>query len=87
MDLDIPRGGGGRETLRLGVGRDHGQSLQPYISRNGHTLHVPSDWMGYDQRPRGRFFGVLDILYPMFIYGRTIRSPFVSVMGEGTSVV
>jgi len=51
----------GEATLRVGIGREHGKSLQPTITLNGTTLSVPSDWKGYNQSTRNDFFGVLEI--------------------------
>ncbi len=46
---------------RLGIGRDHGKSLQPVVTIGGQTLKVPPKYKGPDQKDRGRFFGVLEI--------------------------
>lgn len=54
----------GEAILRLGLGRDHGDSLQPTILFNGTEISVPRDYRGYNQRPRPRFFGVLEIPIP-----------------------
>lgn len=51
----------GEATLRLGLGRDHGQSLQPILKINNQVVEVPDDWRGYDQNTRDRFFGVIEI--------------------------
>lgn len=58
----------GSATLRLGVGRDHGKSLQPQVTVNGQSVTVPTDYRGYDQYHNGKgrenFFGVLEIPVP-----------------------
>ncbi len=54
----------GEATLRLGLGRDHGRSLQPTVLFNGDTLDIPRDIRGYDQHTRARFFGILEIPVP-----------------------
>lgn len=54
----------GEAILRLGLGRNHEQSLQPTILFNGTEIIVPVDYRGYNQLPRPRFFGVLEIPVP-----------------------
>lgn len=49
-------------TLRLGIARDHGQSLTPEIKINGKRIPYDGDVIrGGDQKVRKRFFGVLEI--------------------------
>ncbi len=54
----------GFATLRLGLARDHGKSLQPNVVINGHKLDVSADVRGYDQSTRKTFFGVIEIPVP-----------------------
>ncbi|MBD0401525.1 hypothetical protein [Flammeovirga sp. EKP202] len=55
----------GSAVLRLGVGRDHGKSLQPVVTVNGQKVTLPEDVIrGYDQHNRGKFFGLLEIPVP-----------------------
>jgi hypothetical protein len=58
----------GEVMLRLGIGRDHGKSLQPSVKLNGVSLTVPQDYRGYDQYNQGKgrenFFGVIEIPVP-----------------------
>jgi agarase len=54
----------GEALLRLGIGRDRPQSRRPALSVNGISVSVPSDYRGYDQNNRDRFFGVLEIPVP-----------------------
>ena len=54
----------GEAVLRLGIGRDHGSSLKPTVTVNATEVSVPSDWKGYDQGTRERFFGVIEIPVP-----------------------
>lgn len=58
----------GEATLRLGIGRDHGKSLQPKVTINGTEVTVPQDYRGYDQYHQGKgrenFFGVIEIPVP-----------------------
>ncbi|MCX2794829.1 agarase [Microbulbifer thermotolerans] len=55
----------GEAILRLGIGRDHGKSLTPSVTINGHKVSVPEDYQGYDQyydgKGRDQFFGVIEI--------------------------
>ncbi|NMH86000.1 T9SS type A sorting domain-containing protein [Flavivirga algicola] len=51
----------GEAVLRIGVGREHGKSLHPTVKINNQDITVPTDWRGYDQAQRERFFGVLEI--------------------------
>ncbi|QEY12856.1 agarase [Cellvibrio sp. KY-YJ-3] len=61
----------GEATLRLGIGRDHGKSLQPKVTINGTEVTVPKDYRGYDQYHQGKgrenFFGVIEIPVPYSI--------------------
>ncbi|MGA9638956.1 T9SS type A sorting domain-containing protein [Flavobacterium sp.] len=54
----------GDAVLRIGLGRDHGQSLSPVIKVNNTMVAVPLNFRGYDQAQRARFFGVLEIPVP-----------------------
>ncbi|MDV7185865.1 T9SS type A sorting domain-containing protein [Lutibacter sp. TH_r2] len=54
----------GEAILRLGVGRDHGKSLNPTIKINNTEIEVPTNWRGNDQHGRDEFFGVLEIEFP-----------------------
>ncbi|VGO23494.1 hypothetical protein [Pontiella sulfatireligans] len=54
----------GEAVLRLGLGRNHGDSLQPTLLVNGTAVPVPTDWRGYDQSTRNSFYGVLEIPVP-----------------------
>ncbi|WP_157208965.1 T9SS type A sorting domain-containing protein [Mariniflexile maritimum] len=55
----------GEAVLRLGVGRPHGLSVFPSsIKVNNTSISIPTDWRGYDQAQRERFFGVLEIPVP-----------------------
>ena len=65
---DVNKGAQGEAILRLGIGRDHGQSLQPSVMINGNAVSVPADFRGYDQnlggQARANFFGVIEIPVP-----------------------
>ncbi|WP_163399649.1 T9SS type A sorting domain-containing protein [Flavobacterium fluviatile] len=54
----------GDAVLRIGLGRDHGQSLSPIVKVNNTIIPVPTNFRGYDQAERDRFFGVLEIPVP-----------------------
>ena len=55
----------GEAILRLGVGRPHDKSVMPSaIKVNNTTIDIPSNWRGYNQAQRERFFGVLEIPIP-----------------------
>ncbi|MDO6424594.1 cellulase family glycosylhydrolase [Saccharophagus degradans] len=65
---NVTLGDQGEAILRLGIGRDHGLSLQPSVSVNGVNVEVPSDYRGYDQFHNGtgrpNFYGVIEIPVP-----------------------
>ncbi len=54
----------GEALLRVGLGRDHGQTLQPQIRFNDSMLVVPDDFRGDAQSSRNRFFGVIEVPVP-----------------------
>ena len=64
----VNKGSAGEATLRLGIGREHGKSLQPIVKINGNEIAVPVDFRGYDQNlagnGRANFFGILEIPVP-----------------------
>ena len=68
---NIVTGANGEAILRLGIGRDHGKSLQPTVKINGINLVVPTDFRGYDQikgkqfTGRDNYFGVIEIPVPL----------------------
>ncbi|WP_111708305.1 beta-agarase [Lutibacter citreus] len=51
----------GRASIKMGIGRKHDLSKKPKIRVNNKEVEVPSNWAGYDQKPRDAFFGVIDI--------------------------
>ncbi|MFS1423083.1 agarase [Shewanella sp. 10N.286.48.B5] len=55
----------GEATLRIGLGREHGKSLQPTVSVNGNPVVINTDYRGYDQYANGdgrlQFFGLIEI--------------------------
>ncbi len=64
-------GSHGEAILRLGLGRDHGKSLQPELYVNGQHIPVPEDYRGYDQYHNGagrpNFFGVIEVPVPLSV--------------------
>lgn len=54
----------GEAMLRVGVGRNHGASLKPFITVNGTTIQIPRNYRGDVQTDRATFFGVLEIPVP-----------------------
>ncbi|WP_221409021.1 hypothetical protein [Reichenbachiella versicolor] len=65
---DLKKAKYGELVLRLGIGREHpseGESfVYPEVTFNGTMIDIPTDWRGYDQSARKRFFGVLEIPVP-----------------------
>jgi len=55
----------GEAVLRLGMGRPHGRDLQPTVKVNGLEILVPSNYAGYDQTPKGSWFGVIEVPVPL----------------------
>lgn len=78
----------GEAILRLGLGRDHGQSLQPTLVINGARVEVPDDWRGFDQKTRDRFFGVIEVPVPHSILKaqNTVELTFPDTGGHLTSL-
>ncbi len=57
--------GVGFAKLSMSIGRGHNLSKTPLILVNGEMVKVPSNWKGYDQANRKKFFGAIDIPIPM----------------------
>jgi agarase len=62
----VTKGNGGEAILRLGLGRDHGLTLQPTVKINGYIIEVPIDHKGYDQLNKDSWFGVIEIPVPYY---------------------
>ena len=60
----IQKNATGEAVLRIGLGRDQGQSLKPIVKINNTLLTVPDNYRGYNQAQRERFFGVIEIPVP-----------------------
>ena len=54
----------GFATLKIGVGRDHGKSLQPIVKVNNNSIIVPTDLRGDAQSNKASFFGMIEINIP-----------------------
>ena len=61
-DVDL---GVGFAKLSMSVGREHDLSKAPEVLVNGEKVEVPSNWKGYDQANRKKFFGAIEIPIPM----------------------
>ncbi|MEM6963571.1 MAG: T9SS type A sorting domain-containing protein [Bacteroidota bacterium] len=81
-------GNQGEAVLRLGLGRDHGRSLHPTIQFNGTTIEVPTDWRGYNQLNRDRFFGMIEIpiSYDLLQANNTVSITFGDSGGHVSSL-
>ncbi|WP_299664996.1 beta-agarase [uncultured Polaribacter sp.] len=58
---DVDENTEGRAFIRMGLSRKHHLSKEPEVTVNGNPVEVPSNWAGYDQKPRDQFFGVIYI--------------------------
>ncbi|WP_152285423.1 T9SS type A sorting domain-containing protein [Flavicella marina] len=78
----------GEAVLRVGVGRDHGQNLHPTIFVNNTEIEVPTDYRGYNQADKARFFGVLEIPVPYALLeeNNTVQISFPDTGGHVSSV-
>lgn len=75
-------------VLRIGIGRDHGKSLQPEIKINNKLISTPTNYRGYDQAQRTRFFGVLEIPVSLndLQQNNTVSIKFIDNSGHVSSV-
>ncbi|MBK1880030.1 Ig-like domain-containing protein [Pelagicoccus mobilis] len=62
----VESGDYGYGVIRIGVGRDHGKSLNPLVRLNGVDVRVPEDFSGDDQATRNNFFGMLEVEVPNY---------------------
>ncbi|WP_139263293.1 hypothetical protein [Flammeovirga pacifica] len=80
----VTAGTKGNVTLRLGIGRDKGKSLQPIVLLNGQQVKLPNDSVrGYDQHNRKKFFGVLEIPVPHSLIKNGKNEVSVTFQDEG----
>lgn len=61
---NVTLGAQGEAVLRIGVGRDLDESLNPTVMVNGKQLLEPVEYRGDNQEERPRFFGVLEVDVP-----------------------
>ncbi|WP_245573477.1 agarase [Marinimicrobium agarilyticum] len=89
---DINTSAEGFAILRVGLGREHGLSLQPEITVNGEPVTVPTDWRGGDQyldgKGRESFFGVIEVPLPVELIdvNNTVRIKFPDSGGYVSSL-
>lgn len=80
---ELSKGKHGELVLRLGIGREHPKAgtsfTYPEITFNGTKIEVPTDWRGYDQLTRKRFFGVLEIPIPYNLINNKKENNVVTV--------
>ncbi|MEM6643696.1 MAG: T9SS type A sorting domain-containing protein [Bacteroidota bacterium] len=78
----------GEAILRVGLGRDHDNSLSPLLTVNGTRVDFPTDWRGFDQKTRDRFFGVIEVQVPYELLEATnqIRLTFPDDSGHISSM-
>ncbi|MCL7762588.1 beta-agarase [Polaribacter sp. Z014] len=80
----------GRAALHMGIARDHILSKQPKVLINGKIVEVPTNWAGYDQKPRKQFFGVIAIPVDIKILkegANDVEITFPDVGGRVSSVL
>lgn len=70
---NVVRGKFGYAVVRIGLGRDHGKSLNPLVRFNGIDIRVPEDFSGDDQSTRANFFGMLEVEVPSYMIEETNR--------------
>ncbi|WP_370977827.1 Ig-like domain-containing protein [Agaribacterium sp. ZY112] len=78
----------GEAVIRIGLGRDHGASLQPVVTVNGQEVDVPTQFAGDDQAKRDRFFGLIEVPVAMSALkaSNTITVTFPDAGGHISSV-
>ncbi len=64
FDLNIDKGKIGEATLKIGIARPTGLSIDPILKVGDKVYPFPADWKGYDQKNRAKegFFGVVDVV-------------------------
>ncbi|MGC6506225.1 MAG: beta-agarase [Coraliomargaritaceae bacterium] len=63
--------GKGNATLRISAGRENTRQVLPSsVTFNGHSLTIPTDWAGDEQKGRTMFFGAIEVPVPMSIVKR-----------------
>ena len=85
-DVDL---GVGFAKLSMSVGREHDLSKAPEVLVNGEKVEVPSNWKGYDQANRKKFFGAIEIPIPMNFISKnnTVKIFFPDTGGHLSSLI
>ena len=85
-DVDL---GVGFAKLSMSVGREHDLSKAPEVLVNGEKVEVPSNWKGYDQANRKKFFGAIEIPIPMdfIMKNSTVKIYFPDTGGHLSSLI
>ena len=73
----------------MSIGREHDLSKTPEVLVNGEKVEVPSNWKGYDQANRKKFFGAIEIPIPMnfIMKNNTIKISFPDAGGHLSSLI
>ena len=81
--------GSGQSLLKFSIGRKHNRSKKPKISINGHSINVPNNWAGGDQRTRNDFFGAIKVPFNSSILRakNSVEITFPDSGGRVSSVV
>ena len=81
--------GVGFAKLSMSLGREHDLSKTPEVLVNGEKVEVPSNWKGYDQANRKKFFGAIEIPIPMnfIMKNNTIKISFPDAGGHLSSLI
>ena len=81
--------GVGFAKLSMSIGRDHNLSKTPEVLVNGEKVEVPSNWKGYNQANRKKFFGAIEIPIPMnfIMKNNTIKISFPDAGGHLSSLI
>ncbi|GEC72497.1 hypothetical protein FFL01_20360 [Flavobacterium flevense] len=80
----------GKASIRMGIGRSHNMSKKPIVTLNGKNVQVPTNWAGYDQLARQRFFGVIEIPFDInyIVSGENkVQITFPDLSGHVSSVI
>ena len=85
-DVDL---GVGFAKLSMSLGREHDLSKAPEVLVNGEKVEVPSNWKGYDQANRKKFFGAIEIPIPMdfIVKNNTVKIYFPDTGGHLSSLI
>ena len=81
--------GVGFAKLSMSIGRGHNLSKTPLILVNGEIVKIPSNWKGYDQANRKKFFGAIEIPVPMELIkqNNSVRVTFPDTGGHLSSLI